>query len=226
LLLTVVLWTAVFHHTFYETIPIELQNTTKIQREAKRLRNNSSNAAFPLINSYKSGKLSKEEFFSMSSNLEMQFLKYEEEASELFKEIKKVQSKHRVFGFDSYNIFSFQLSMQIILFICILSLIVSIRIKDKSKNLLKAFNLITCNFLIICAFYTTWVFYKGNDMHYWAYLILLSVIAIVSGITTYLIINWIFNTIQKSKIKNQEFIHNAKYALELLKQKVREESVK
>jgi len=222
----VILWITVFHHTLYETVPTELQEITKKQRKAKKIRNDSSNAAFPLINSFKEGKLSKEEFFSMSSDLEKNFLKYENEASILFKEIRSIQSKHKTFGFDSYNIFSFQLSIQIIFFISILVLIVAIKVRNKSKTLLRALNIVTCNFLIISAFYTTWVFYKGDDMEYWAYISFISVIAIGSGITVYLLINWLYNSIEKFKMKDHEFIQDAKYALELLKQKVKEESLK
>ena len=213
-------WITVFHHTLYETVPTELKEAISIQREAKKIRNNSSNAAFPLINRFRDGELSKEEFLSLSSDLEEKFLKYENEALVLFKEIKNIQAKHQTFGFDSYNIFSFQLSSRIVFFICIMLLILSIKIREKSKLLIRAFNIAAANFLIICAFYTTWVFYKGDDLYLSDYYTLMTVIAIGCGLITYFIINLIYKKLEERKTREQEFIQDAKHIREFFKQKM------
>lgn len=214
------MWFTVFHHAFYQTIPEEIHAAIILQKEAKKARNDAATASFPLAHSFAKGEISKEEFISESFNLEREFLSYKKESTALLKNVQKLQSKHRTFGFDSYNIFSFQLSARIVLFLCIVLLIIAVRINEKSKLLLKVFNFASCNFLIICSFYTAWVFYKGNDFDYSLYITL----AIVSGIITYLIINWIYKTIKQKKTKDQEFIQNAKLVMDILKQRVEEES--
>jgi len=222
-LTVILLWVTVFHHTLYENFPSEVKEADLIHKQFKKARNDASNASFPLIHKFADGELSKEEFIEEAFNLENEFLDNKEKSALQFKKVKNLESNYQVFGFNNYNIFSFQLSERIVLFLCVLFLIISIRIKSKSQILVKALNFGACNMLIICAFYTIWVFYKGDDLSITAYYTFMLITALISGISVYYLINAIYkkinNDIKKNKeviLRNQEIGLDIKLAFDLL----------
>ncbi|WP_148639310.1 hypothetical protein [Aquimarina longa] len=142
---------------------------------------------------------------SKNRELMMEYIKIQDQASTKYKSLKKIREEVKVFHFKNMNVFLYQVSIFIILFI--LSILFKyLTLQLEYKSLRRTYSFVSFVFIFISLYYLVWVFYIKSDLPYLAHIAAISIIAFSIAIVTHSTMYWFYNktyiiSIYKSNIK-------------------------
>jgi len=207
----ILLWIAVYHHLAFEYEPKEILEADEQLKKVKRLRNNTATSMFPLTKDLREGTISLESFLRQAEQKEKDYLEYKTSSDDFFSQSLELREKNNTFGFYSYNIFAFNLGIQISFLLSILVLFAAIFIKQKPKGLQIAFKVALFNFLVSNSFYFLWIFYTHDeDLGLWLYILIGLIIAIGSALIVFLSLKTALKKVQEVVDNNQLSVDIAK----------------
>jgi hypothetical protein len=130
------------------------------------------------------------------------YIELHDQASNNYKNLKKIRKEAKVFYFKNMNVFLYQISVFIILFLFSI-LFKYLTLQLEYKSLKRTYGFVSFVFMFISLYYLVWVFYIKSDFPYFAHITAISIIAFTIAIVTNSAVYWLHNRVSILSMYNR-----------------------
>ncbi|WP_298514956.1 hypothetical protein [uncultured Kordia sp.] len=195
---------AVFSHVFFPTTDYEVANARSAHKKVKKERDNKFTELRDNYENYSKGQISNQDFEELNKALLETYFNLYDESNLKYKELNSAKQDAKVFYFKNMNVFLYQTSVFVVLFILSILFFISLQLIEY-KSLKRAYQFCSFAFMAIAFYYLVWIFYPKSDLPYFAYIFTMLGIAIILTIAARYFLKWLLE--KKSVI----FIHKENF---------------